>query len=408
MNQRKASIPILFASLVIVMLGFGIVIPLMPFYITHFNASGSELGLVMSLYSIMQFIFAPIWGRIADRIGRKPVLLIGAGGFVISFILQGLAQDLTQFIVFRTLAGVLSSATLPAAMAYIADTTSDQDRSKGMGLMGAGMGLGMVIGPSLGGILTKITLPFGPEFTRLLQTTTDPSTGAALNLSIPFFAAALLALLSMPLVQFFLPESLTAEKRREHLQETSAAPTSSLSAVFQAVRGPIGFLYLMAFVMSFALTNMEAVLALYGKQQFSMGPSDVGFLMGGMGLMTILQQGVMIGPLTRKFGEVRVIQAGLGISTVGFVALAVAPVAGLYIAAALLFNAGSVLLQPSVSALISRRARGGQGTAMGVNNSFQSLGRAFGPLYAGTAFDIYPTLSFWSGALIQAVVLVYS
>ena len=157
--SNRSALAVLFASLVIVMLGFGIAIPLMPFYIIHFDASGTALGLMMSLYSFMQFFFAPLWGRLSDRIGRKPVLLIGIAGFAGAFFLQGIAQNLLWFMLARTLAGVLSAAALPTAMAYVADTTSVENRARGVGMMGAAMGLGMIFGPLLGGLLAHVHLP---------------------------------------------------------------------------------------------------------------------------------------------------------------------------------------------------------------------------------------------------------
>jgi MFS transporter, DHA1 family, multidrug resistance protein len=396
---------ILFSALVIVMLGFGIAIPLMPFYVTHFKASGSALGLMMSLYSLMQFLCAPIWGRLSDRIGRKPVLLFGIAGYFISFMLQGLSQSLLQLILMRTLAGALSSATLPTAMAYIADITTEEDRSKGVGLMGAAMGVGMIFGPMLGGLLTHLQLALPDSIARLLQVTRDASTGDLINLSIPLFASALLALLAIPFIVIFLPESLTPEKRSRQVER---ARKSQLSELLSGLRGPIGFLYLMAFLLAFALANMESVLALHGQEHFAMGPAEIGLLMGGLGVLSVIQQGLVIGPLTRKIGEARVIQGGLVISILGFVFLALAASKGMLVVGALVFNVGNVLLQPSVTALISKRAKGGQGSVMGLNNSFQSLGRGIGPLWAGYAYDITATLSFWTGALIQLVALIYS
>lgn len=407
MDSNRNATPILFGSLVIVMLGFGIAIPLMPFYMTHFNASAGVLGLMMAIYSLMQFIFAPVWGRVSDRIGRKPVLMIGIAGFFFAFVLQGLSQDIVQFVLVRSLAGILSSATLPTAMAYMADITSKEDRSKGVGMMGAAIGLGMVMGPALGGVLTHINLTLPEAITRLLQITTDAASGDTINLSIPFFASALLALIAMPLIQFVLPESLTPEKRAEHAAEVPSGE-SRLKGLLAGLQGAQSFLFVMAFLLSFALANMESVLGLYGNQRFQMGPSEIGVFMAAIGLLSAVQQGVMIGPLTRRFGEERIIQGALVIGIVGFIGMALAPVKWALIVATLVFNSGNVLLQPSVTALISRRTQGGQGAAMGLNNSFQSLGRVFGPIWAGTAYDIQNTLSFWTGALIQLAALFYS
>ena len=404
-EQQNTAKILLAASLVIVMLGFGIALPLMSFYIIHFKASGSALGLMMSLYSLMQFVFAPMWGRLSDRIGRKPVLLTGIFGYFLAFVLQGLSQDIVQFTLSRTLAGVLSSAALPTAMAYIADITTPEDRSKGVGLMGASMGLGMIFGPMLGGILTGLSLSLPAWLTPLLQVTTDPSTGKLINLSIPFFASALLALLAAPFIMVFLPESLRPEDRK-------AAPAgqreSRFSFIINGLKGPTGFLMAMAFLLAFALANMESVLSLYGGQHFSMGPSEVGLMMGGLGLVSVIEQGIVIGPLTRRFGETRIIQGGLLVGILGFIGMALAASKPMLIVSALIFNMGNVLLAPSVTSLISKRTRDGQGAAMGMNNSFQALGRGIGPLWAGFAYDMTATLSFWTGALVQAIALVYA
>lgn len=403
-RSNKAALAVLFGSLVIVMLGFGIAIPLMPFYITHFDASGTALGLMIALYSFMQFLFAPVWGRLSDRIGRKPVLLIGIAGFAFAFFLQGIAQSLLWFIAARSLAGVLSSAALPTAMAYVADTTTAENRARGVGMMGAAMGLGMIFGPLLGGLLAHANPALPAGITALLQTTTDPATGETINLSLPFFVSGLLALAALPLIAFLLPESLAVDQRATQ----TPAEGNRFAHLLDGLRGPSGFLYALAFLLAFALANMEAVLALYGAARFGMGPAQVGFIMGGMGILSVIQQGAVIGPLTRKVGEERVVQGGLAIGIAGFAGLALAPTLWLYAAAALLFTSGNVLLQPSVTALISRRAVEGQGAAMGLNNSFQALGRATGPLWAGFAFDLTATLSFWTGALVQAIALYYA
>jgi DHA1 family multidrug resistance protein-like MFS transporter len=271
--------------------------------------------------------------------------------------------------------------------------------------MGAAMGVGMIFGPMLGGLLTHVSLPLPPEINRLLQVTQDTTTGGLLNLSIPFFASALLALIAVPFIVLLLPESLPRERRIVHSEPFKASRTSQLTS---GLRGPFGFLYLMAFLLAFALANMESVLGMYGQQHFAMTPTEVGLLMGAIGVLAVLQQGLFIGPLTHKLGEVRIIQGGLAISIIGFVFLALAFSKASLFASALVFNFGNVLLQPSVTALISKRAKGGQGAAMGMNNSFQSLGRATGPLWAGLAYDIYTTLSFWTGALVQFVALIYA
>lgn len=403
--KNRTALMILFACLMTIMLGFGIVLPLMPFYVTHFGAGGGALGLLMSIYSITQFIFAPLWGQLSDRVGRKPVLLIGVAGYVLTFIVMGFAQSMTMLIVVRGLAGVLSSATLPTAMAYIADTTEARDRSRGVGLLGAAMGLGMIFGPTLGGVMTGVHLPLPAAVDALLQVAVDPETGRVINLSVPFLFAALLALAALPFIQLLLPESLPKDARRTAQKKSG----SRLAQLGVALRGPLGFFFLMAFLLAFALANLEGVMGLYGSKRFGMGPTELGLLMGAMGILSVIEQGLLIGPITRRFGEQRVLQAGLVISMLGLFGLALVPSKIAMIVFVLVFNAGNVLLQPSVTSLISQRAGPAeQGEAMGLNNSFQALGRSVGPLWAGTAFDLYPTLSFWSGAIVQLAAFLYT
>jgi len=402
--HRRASTFVLFASLVIVMLGFGMIVPIMPFYISHFGASGRALGALMAVYSIMQFLFAPVWGRVSDRIGRKPVLLIGVAGFALSFALQGLSQSLLQLFATRALAGVLSSATLPTALAYIADTTDSRDRAGGMGMMGAAMGLGMIFGPLIAGPLTESNLTFPAPLAGLLQFTIDPSTGGRIDLSLPFLASAAIALIDIPLVMLALPESLPPARR-----STAEGPAPSrLNLLREALRGPMAFLFVSAFLLAFALSNLESILGLFGKERFEMGPTQVGLVMGLIGVLSVIQQGIVIGPLTRRIGEVRVLRAGLAVSVLGLVGLAVVPRMGQMIAMAVVFNAGNALLRPSVASLISQRARGGQGVAMGLENSFMSLGRVAGPLWGGACYDLGATLPFWTAASVQLLALALS
>ena len=215
---------------------------------------------------------------------------------------------------------------------------------------------------------------------------------------------ALLALLATPFVVFMLPESLPPEKR----VTIAATGESRMGALAGALRGPSGFLFMLAFLLAFALAMMEAVLALYGRQRFTMGPTQIGMLMGAIGIVSVIQQGVVLGPLTRRIGEVRVIQSGLAISILGFAGMALAPGRWLFVATTILFSAGNMLLQPSVTSLISRQGGRGQGAVMGFNQSYQSLGRAVGPLWAGFAFDIHATLAFWTGAIVQMVALYFT
>ncbi|MFL6562401.1 MAG: MFS transporter, partial [Bacillus sp. (in: firmicutes)] len=155
--QSKSALPILFVVMFLVMVGFGIIIPVLPFYAEEIGANPTELGLLMAVYSLMQLIFAPMWGQVSDRIGRKPVMMIGITGLGLSFLIQALSTELWMLFAARIIGGILSSANMPTAMAYVADITTEENRGKGMGIVGAATGLGFVFGPAIGGIFSKFS-----------------------------------------------------------------------------------------------------------------------------------------------------------------------------------------------------------------------------------------------------------
>ena len=374
MPAERRNISILFATLVIIMMGFGMIIPIMPFYVEHFGATGRDLGLLMAVFSMMQFIFAPIWGKQSDRYGRKPILMIGVFGNAISLLLFGLAPNLAMLFVARALAGILSSATLPTAMAYIGDSTSDEERSGGMGLMGAAMGLGMVIGPGIGGWFAEYSL------------------------SLPFFMAAVLSFFTLILIWAILPESLAEEERQNHGRHSFS---QQMKEMWQALFGPIGFLLVLAFVVSFGLTAFEGVFGLYALHKFEYGPKDVGTILTMIGLLSAVAQGVFTGRLSKRFGETLLIRASLLGSAIGFVLMLMANnTLTIYLTVGF-FIISNAMLRPTVSSLTSQRAEGGQGAAMGLNNAFMSLGRIVGPIWAGSLFDVNMGFPYLSGAVVM-------
>ena len=381
MGNNRRNLVILFFTMVVVMMGFGMIIPILPFYIIEFGAGGSAMGLLMATYAIMQFIFSPIWGGVSDRIGRKPVLMIGVLGNAIAQILFGFSTELWMLIAARVLAGVLSSATLPTAMAYIGDSTSEKDRGGGMGIIGAAMGVGMVLGPGIAGWL------------------------ATYSLSAPFFLAAGLSLLALLFIFLVLPESLPPEKRTI---STTRISGPQLRELWNALFSPIGFLLMLSFLVSFGLTNFESVFGLYAYAKYDYGPRQVGGLLTFIGLVSAIVQGGLTGPFTRRWGEVTVIKVSLLGSAIGFALMVLADSFIGVLFTTGFFVISNAMLRPSVSALISRRATMGQGVAMGMNNAFMSLGRSVGPLWAGFIYDINLSFPYWSGSIIMLVGFVIS
>jgi MFS transporter, DHA1 family, multidrug resistance protein len=379
MTQNKLNLWILFFTLVVVMLGFGIIIPIMPFYIKEFGAGGSAMGGLMATYGVMQLIFAPIWGSLSDRYGRKPILLIGIIGNALSQFIMGFSTELWMLFAARALAGILSSATLPTAMAYVSDNSSEKERGGGMGMVGAAMGLGMVIGPGLGGLLGDYSL------------------------HAPFFLAGGLSLAAMALVWTLLPEAPQRAAAAGHRLQGL-----NFQALWDGLKGPLGVLFVISFLLSFGITNFESVFGLYTADRYAYTAAQVGSTLMVIGLLSALVQGGLTGPLTRRFGENKIIQAALLLSGIGFLWMTLAQDSLQVLLTVSFFVACNAMLNPATAALISRRTEHGQGMTMGLNNAFLSLGRIIGPLWAGFMYDQGRNLPYYSGALVMLLGLLIS
>lgn len=378
---KQRNIAILFFTLVIDMLGFGMIIPIFPTYITSFGASGRTLGLLVAIYGLAQFIFSPIWGDLSDRYGRKPFLLLGTLGNALAQLLLGLANSLWMLFVARALAGVLASAALPTAMAYVSDSTDTEDRSSGMGLIGAAMGVGMILGPGLGGWLADIALP------------------------LPFLVAAVSSLPALALIVLLLPESLPESQRNIEKQRVRGP---QFKRMWNALFGPIGFLLVLALMMSFAMTNFESVFGMYALERYGYGPKRVGIILMVIGVISALMQGLATGALTKHWGEVRLIRILLVGGALAFLLLTTPQGFWGLLLASSFFILTNAMLRPAISSLTSRRAESGQGVAMGLSNSFMSLGRIFGPIWAGFAFDFRMNLPYLTGALLTSAAWIAS
>lgn len=383
MNRRN--LLLLSAVLAVVMLGFGMVMPVFPFYIESLGASGSELGLLLAISPFLQLIFAPLWGSISDRRGRRPILAVGILGYGLSLFLYGLATQLWQLFVIRAAGGILSSATMPTTYAYISDSTSEEERGGGIGFLGAAAGLGMILGPGLGGWL------------------------ASDSLSTPFFITGGLALATLLLLYFFLPESLppsaraTAARREGHGPQLLGLqlPDLHLDALRQLLSGSLAMLLFLAFLTSFALTNFQGIFGLYALRKFGYGTEEVGWILTVMGAVAIVAQGAITGPLTKRWGEVPVIKVTLLASGITFAGLLLADSFTTILLTVALFTLPNALLRPSVVALTSKADPERQGVLMGLNNSANSLGRVVGPIWAGFVFDVNVNLPYLSGTALM-------
>jgi MFS transporter, DHA1 family, multidrug resistance protein len=379
-RTSRKNLAVLSFAMVVVMLGFGMVIPVFPFYIKQMGAGGSAFGLLVAIAAVTELIFGPLWGSLSDRTGRKPILMIGLFGYGLSMLLFGLSTRLWMLFASRALAGVLSSATVAPAMAYIGDSTAQDQRAGGMGTLGAAGGLGIILGPALGGFL------------------------AGEALSTPFFLGAGISLIALLLVAGLLPESLPPEARNP----ARRVGVLSLRELGDAVHSPIGVLLLLAFLTTTGTTNFESIFSLYAVDALHYGPQQVGAILSVVGVVALIGRGVLTGLVTRRWGEPIVIQCALlaGAVTFGFLLLARSFPAVLLTAG--LFILITAFLRPAIHSLTSQRATVGQGAAMGLSNSFVSLGRVVGPLWAGFAFDLHTSLPYLSGAVILLLIFVLS
>ncbi len=375
-THNRKNLYILAFTLAVVTLGFGVVMPIIPFYMEDFGAGGTELGLLVASYAVMRLIFGPIWGSLSDRVGRKPIMVIGVLGYGITMVGFGLATQLWMMFVARILAGVLSSATSPTTMAYIGDSTSEEERSAGMGILGAAAGLGTIFGPAIGGLLADFTL------------------------STPFFFAAGMSLISVLLIFLFLPESLSEDER---IPRESDEPIFNLRAWWKALFTPIGPLLVQAFLVMAGLTLFFGIFGLYALQRFDYGTKEVGLIFTVLGLMMAVGQGLLVGPLTRRFGDLTVMKVGFLLSGISILTVMAANQYFLILLAIGFFSLAISLLSPAISALTSKWTTMSQGVTMGLSNSFGSLGRIFGPPLGGVVYDLHWSLPFLSAAVVMLV-----
>jgi len=384
----------LFLVLFVVSVGFGLIIPILPLLTRAYGASPFELGAMTASYSVVQFLFAPIWGQISDRVGRKPILMLGITGLSLSFLFMGFAESFAGLFWARVLGGLLASATLPAAQALAADQSGNQDRAQVMGLMGAAFGIGFIVGPVLGGALA----PFG--------------------MNMPFFAGAILGALTVVLAGVVLREGhRTASEAPRAAMETGVSGATAKSAVEgrgvlwrnigQALRGPGEAYYVLAFVIMFTQSCLMTALAYFFTDRFGSSAATIGVIFALNGACGALIQGSAIGPLTARLGERKVILVGLGIGAIAFTALVIAPTLFLAVGSVLLMAVSMSLTRPSASSALSKVTQLPQGITMGVQSSFDSLGRVIGPLWAGYAYELSHGAPFLSAAVVGLVALFY-
>lgn len=374
----SASRRVLFLTVFIDLLGFGIVVPMLAFCAKRYGASGTVLGMILGSFSLMQFLFSSVWGRLSDRIGRRPVIMASLLGNVLGFCVFAAASNVPMLFVSRILCGI-AAASVSTAQAYVADSTDDANRSAGMALIGTAFGLGIVLGPPLGGILSGFFS--SPNF-------------------LPGAVAACLSAIAFTMAAFALPES---NPRRAQAARWSLLDHESWMTFFRirGLRLAGGSLA----VLMFTLASLAPILVLVGRDRFAMTAREVGYLFGLMGLVVVTLQASVIGWLTRRVGDVGTGIAGASALILGLLVVPFTTSRPALVAATCLMGVGQALCNPALSAYISKISPPTQrGAILGVSTSLNALARVIGPAAAGLAYDAYHA----PGALLSqaAVVLI--
>lgn len=376
---------IIFITVFIDLVGFGIVIPVLPLYASQFGASPAVIGLLLAVFSAMQVVFAPILGRLSDRIGRRPLLLISLIGTSAGFMMMGFAETLWLLFLGRIIDGV-SGGNISIAQAYIADVTPPDRRSRGMGMIGAAFGLGFIFGPAIGGVMSHV------------------SPGA------PFFFAGALAAANAVALYFFLPESLPAERR------THVASRPSIAQVFkESGNWRLGAVMATYFFSTAGFAILTATYALFTNKRLGFDAARNGYLFAYLGVFGAVVQGGLLGPLLKVFGEKALTVIGMGLMAGSLFAMPSSNGLAILLLASTGISVGHSFVTPTLNGMASKSASAAaQGRVLGVMQAVASLARIVGPVVGGLLLNrdaagaphLFGRTPFWTGGAIMLLALL--
>jgi MFS transporter, DHA1 family, tetracycline resistance protein len=378
MEKRQRS-PLLLMALTILIdfTGFGLVIPLLPFWAERLGANALDVGLIITIYALAQLLFTPVLGALSDRYGRKPVIVVSLLIEALSLVVTALAGSLPMLFLARFIGG-LGASNIGSAQAVVSDVTTEKNRAKGMGLIGAAIGLGFVIGPAAGGILA----PKGQ--------------------TLPFWIAAGVALVNALLVLLFLPETRKRAAVQENVQSRQRGLALLFSGWRNAARHPsVLGLVLVNLLYTIAFTAMETIFPLFTQHVFSWGASQNGYVFTYIGFIIVIMQGGLVGQLVKRWRESRVLLAGLLLMTVGLIFLAFSTHFALLLVTLGLLSIGDGAVTPTVSTLLSFASPAEiQGEMLGLSQGVGGLGRIIGPLAAGSLYSFSASTPFIAGGIL--------
>lgn len=354
---------VILVMLVTVFIGFGLIIPVMPLMVKHVGAQPFNLGLLLAVYSAVAFFFSPWWGRLSDRIGRRPILIVGLFGYAVSFLVFGLASNMLWLMyIARIIGGAFSGAVTATAMAYIADVTGIENRTRGMAFAGMSIGMGFILGPAVGGILSVYGAP------------------------VPFYAASGLAFLNALWGLFALKESLTPERRANREEPKRSR--------WEAFAGALKYLYLVDFVAQFSIASLEGSFQYFQMYKIGASAQEIGWMFAISGIVGALVQGGIVQRYVKHGREVPTMYIGLFVSGIGLFSILWS---SNFITATIfmtLFGASNTVIKPTLTSVITKETTVGQGLASGLLSSMDSLARVTGPILSSILFQVDANLPF--------------